>query len=106
MDSILAYYARKGMAVLEDAEAAKADIVVCSPAGPTPFADTVQAPCADCGTLLMHRPKAPAAPKVCAPCAGRRMEAMAAKGRDVSCVTSRSAAAEVMLLRAKSEGNG
>ena len=66
--------------VVTDAEAEKADFVVCCRVGtPSVFDDDVAGTCADCGHAIFHRPHVPMTPpKICLDCAIDRAKGGAA----------------------------
>jgi hypothetical protein len=49
--------------VVSNEEAEKADYVVCSPEGPSPFTDNLIGNCCKCGVKVMYRWHAPRTPK-------------------------------------------
>jgi hypothetical protein len=60
----------KQVKVVSDAEAEKADFVVCVRKGPSPFTDNMTGVCSRCGVEVMfrwHAPRKP--PKICVECA-------------------------------------
>lgn len=61
----------KRIPIVSDAEAEKADAVVCGyPDTPTPFTNNVHTRCAWCRCKIVHRPHAPKKPaKICIECA-------------------------------------
>jgi hypothetical protein len=72
----------KGIPVelMSDAEAEKADFVVCMPVGDSPFDDNLTGFCCKCGIKVMYRWHAPRKPaKICLECCAKEAEKLNAK---------------------------
>ena len=66
----------KHVVLVDDAEAERADFVVCSTTDGrrASYPDAIDAVCADCGLAVFHHPSVPETPpKVCVTCACRRV---------------------------------